>query len=205
MRYSLSRTVPGTLFLYAAFLAAINPGLHGQVVTTVFSPTYTAGPDPSSGFTSNTDDVMKTFSFNLSTAVMSHSANLSPNFVAVRFSGADQNADFSESTNASVARWNGGTVSTNLLTSGATVDASLDWTGSVTLSNADTNLTVGYIGIREDAGGGNYRYGYVQFPTGAALGSLGPSTVTILGGAFQLSDNTAITLANLSSIPGPST
>jgi hypothetical protein len=202
-RFSVLRTIPRCLLLGFTLLGAAGTSLRAQVVTTLLSPSYTAGPDTDSS-SSDSSAVTKTFVFNSSTGVMSNVAN-SPGFVAFRFLAADQSSFMS--SNAQITSWNATSqpISTTLLTAGATVDSSLSWTYTHTLTNSAANLSAGYVGIRWDAGSGNYNYGYAQFSTGAALGSLGPSTFTIIGGAFERSLNTAITVANVSAIPEPST
>ena len=67
-----------------------------------------------------------------------------------------------------------------------------------------SNLSNVFAGVKLDAGGGDYVYGWVRFSTGPDSGEPGggPSTVTIFDAAFESTVNQGITTG---AVPEPST
>jgi len=89
------------------------------------------------------------------------------------------------------------------ISAGTVLDASSSWNPSYYAINPDSNVSNAYLGLRIGLGSGNYDYGWIEYSTGSALSSYGPSSITVTAVAFDTTPNEAVVAAG--AVPEPST
>jgi hypothetical protein len=83
-------------------------------------------------------------------------------------------------------------------TSGIVIDASSTFFNTVDLN---PNLSNQFAGVKIDAGGGNFNYGWIRFSSGPGIFNSKPNTITLLDAAYENTPNQSITTG---AIPEPS-
>lgn len=195
-----TRRLKPSLALGAAALSA--SAAQGGIVYNNFAD-LTAGPDLIPDFL-NPNDLDGYLGFNLALQTPS-SISVSPNnvgglqFVFRALDNFSKKGKFAVAATSFASNDASSRASNGLLTAGTTMSSS---TSVTTFLLPGANLSNVYLGLKIDAGGGNFNYGWVRFSTGPDSPPFGPTSITVLDAAYETTQNAGILVG---AVPEPST